>query len=419
MRHRFTIRLPQGCLRLIASLLFAVLLSGCSTTAALNQARAQYLGGDPVAALATLSSSDVVDSKDQLLYWMEKSMVLHDTGNYEDSAKELLAASRYLEQNDYISLREEATELVANEWAGNYAGEYSEQLWIHSYLMMNFLSLGQYESAAVEARQALARIESHPDILQNDHFSRALIALSFEAAGQLNDSYIEYRKLAEDANQYHSLDQILLPQALRLGFANDALKIKKRLQKTSTPNTPRDPERPNDAIVFVASGVIPQKFSGSIITGNTSRLSFPQYYVSNASPPALQVYVNKELCSCQPIYSDLGQLVSESLNQRGIALAAKSLLRAATKDALADAIGDKDEIVGELARLLLFALEEADTRSWQSLPRYLTMLRIPLPADGSVPLIEISASGNSAENISVLTPDTTKQGLRFYPLRLN
>lgn len=409
----------QGCARLIASLLLLVMLTACSTTAALHQARAQYLSGDPGAALATLSSSDVVDSKDRLLFWMEKAMVLHDTGNYEDSAKELLSASRYLEQNDYISLRDEAKELVANEWAGNYAGEYSEQLWIHSYLMMNFLSLGKYESAAVEARQALARIDSRPDVLRNDHFTRALIAVSFEAAGQLNDSYIEYRKLADDTDHYQSLDQILLPQAMRLGFANDAQQIKKRLNKTTTPASLRDPERPNDVIVFVASGVIPHKFSGSIFTGDTTRLSFPQYYVSNNRPPALQVLVNKEPCDCQPIQSDLGQLVSESLNQRGIALAAKSLLRATTKDALADAIGDKDEIAGELARLLLFALEEADTRSWQSLPRHLTLLRIPLPEDGSVPLIEIKATGESVENISTLTPDMTKQGLRFYPLRLS
>ena len=42
--------------------------------------------------------------------------------------------------------------------------------------------------------------------------------------------------------------------------------------------------------------------------------------------------------------------------------------KAYTKDAVADTIGNKDKTTGELVRLLFFALEEADTRSWQSSP---------------------------------------------------
>ena len=400
-------------------LLLFIALSGCSTTTALHVARAQHFSGDSSAALDTLSSSDVVASKSRLLYWMEKAIVLHETGNFEESTKQLLAATQYLAENDYISLRDETRELVANEWASDYAGEYSEQLWIHSYLMMNFLALGQFDSAAVEARQALARINSQPEVLQHDHFTRALIALSFEAAGQLNDSYIVNRKLADDIDQLSTLDQILLPQALRLGFSNDAIAIEQRLKKTGALYQSASPTNPNVAIVFVASGLIPTKASSSILTGYTTRVSFPQYHIHNVSPPNLRVFVNGELCTCQPISSDLGNLVSDSLSKRGLTIAGKSLARVVTKDALADAIEDKDQLAGDLTRLLLFALEEADTRSWQSLPRHLTMLRIPLPIDGSAPHVEIRANGITAQEILPLALDKTQQGLHFIPLRLN
>jgi len=57
----------------------------------------------------------------------------------------------------------------------------------HTYLMMNFLAVGRYDSAAVEARRALERIADKESVLEQDAFTRALIALSFEMAGQAND----------------------------------------------------------------------------------------------------------------------------------------------------------------------------------------------------------------------------------------
>ena len=350
---------------------------------------------------------------------MEKALFLHDAGDFEESTRQLLAASKYLEQNDYISLRDETSELLTNEWAGRYQGEYSEQLWIHSYLMINFLSQGLYESAAVEARQALSRIEDQPEVLENDHFTRALIALSFEAAGQLNDAYIEYRKLVEEKSTYgKSLNAIMLPQALRLGVTDNAHNLIQQLQDTRPQLSVADLSTQDYAVFFIASGLVPRKYSSSILIGSSSRLSFPQYDVSNAEPPKLHVTVNGELCDCHPIHTDLGLLVSDSLNKRGIKLATKSLIRAYTKDAVADAIGNKEKTTGELVRLLFFALEEADTRSWQSLPRHLTLLRIPLPKNDAEPVIEISASASSGSIIKTLEPAANKRGLQFFPLQL-
>jgi len=321
---------PRTSLRRWRTCLYSgllILLCGCSTTpGALHLAHQQFISGDNKAALSTLSSTEVVDSKDRLLFWMEKALVLHDTGDFEESTRQLLAASNYRQQKDFISLRDEARELLTNEWAGSYQGEYSEQLWIHSYLMMNFLSLGQYESAAVEARQALTRIKDQPEVLQNDHFTRALIAISFEAAGQLNDAYIVNRQLTEDKSTYgKSLHAIMLPQAQRLGFSEDAHHLKQQLQQTSNQAAgAADQSTQNYAVFFIASGLIPQKISGSIITGNASRLSFPQYYVNNTRAPKLRVTVNGEPCDCPTINTDLGSLVSDSLNKRGIKLATKS-----------------------------------------------------------------------------------------------
>ena len=102
-----------------------MLLAGCSTNpGALHLAHHQFINGDNNAALSTLANIDVVAPKDRLLFRMEKALFLHDAGDFEESTRQLLAASKYLEQNDYISLRDETSELLTNEWAGRYQGEY-------------------------------------------------------------------------------------------------------------------------------------------------------------------------------------------------------------------------------------------------------------------------------------------------------
>ena len=389
-----------------------LLLCGCTTSGVMQQAHWQFLSGNATAAVNTLASSDEVASKDRLLYWLEKGMYLHYAGDYQRSSQELLKAANYLQQSDYISLSDEARELLANEWASSYRGEYSEQLWIHSVLMMNFLHMGQYESAAVEARRALEVMDSRSDILKHDHFTRALIALSFETAEQLNDAYIVNRKLADDS-QSSALNTVLFKQASALGFTNQAAE----LQQLNNTADDAQIKSPNSAVLFIAGGQVPQKFSGSLVTTEFSRLAFPQYTFAASRPGPLSILINGVPCrQCETISSDLGELVNDSLNKRGATLATKALIRAAAKDAVADAAGDADELVGELTRLLLFALEEADTRSWRSLPRHFTLVRVPLDDNGSAQTLQITRTTQSGTHTQTLTIDPGKRGMQFYSL---
>lgn len=399
----------------LAVIAASMLLGACSTTA-LHQAHTQFYNGDTAAALSELPSSDVVAKKDRLLYWLEKGLFLHESGDYQASNRELLAAARHLDEGNYISASDEGRALLANDWVKRYPGEYSERLWVHSYLMMNFLSLGEYDSAAVEARRALERISEHQSVLEKDNFTRALIALSFEAAGQLNDSYIEYRKLAENINNPASIDPILLYQAQRLGFASDAQEIRQRLRENEMPDT-AVATGDKAAFVFVSGGFIPKKSSGSLLTGYSTRVTFPQYLVSQFAATPLEVSVNSRPCDCQEVSSDLGQLINDSLDQRAIKLAAKTVVRAVAKDAVADALGEKDAAIGELARLIFFALEEADVRSWRSLPRHLTLLRIPVH-DDEADLNVTVRNQNGEQTISLSKDPANTHRFRFFKLRL-
>lgn len=392
---------------LVALLLGMLTLTGCSTSQ-IGKARLQYASGNADAALATLGNGEDIRARDRLLYLMEKGLILHETGNYEASSRELLAAADFIGSGTAISLSGEATALLANDWARNYRGEYSEQLWVHSYLMMNFLALGQYDSAAVEARRALQKIDDREKLLKFDQFTRALMAVSFEAAGQANSAYIEYRKLAEVIPDPQQLYPRLLSYARLLGFTDAAKQY--RLDDGRSAVNRSDAE----LVVFLASGHIPTKVSGSLYIDNNARVSFPRYLPGESRFFRPQISIDGNFCDCLLVTSSTGQLARESLDSRGASVTARLVARAVAKDAFADSIGSRDEVAGEIVKLLLFALEEADTRGWHSLPGHLSLLRIPL-AEGSSRVV---IGDPAAPLLDVDVSDMQRGQKRFIPLRI-
>ena len=392
--------------RVCAVLIGLSLLAGCSSP--LGKARLQYASGDAQGALATLGDGTEIHNRDKLLFFLEKGLILHEIGDYEASTRELLAAADSLDGARVISLSDEATALLANDWVRRYPGEYSEQLWVHSYLMMNFLALGRYESAAVEARRALEKIADQEELLGADHFTRNLIALSFEAAGQVNSAYIENRKLA-DQLAGNPLDETLLRQARKLGFADEV----RRLQKAGV-RLNKGPG-PAELVLFVASGDIPAKVSGSLQIDYDARVSFPQYVPVDGRYRHPLVRIDDQSCACEPVSTtSLGALARASLGKRAAGLTARLVARAVAKDAFADNVAKKDEVAGEIIKVLLFALEEADTRGWHSLPGHLSIVRVPL-GEGAREV----AIGDPESPLLRVDVSTMKAGQRRYlPLRL-
>ena len=113
----------------------------------------------------------------------KKGAILHHAGDFAGSTKMLLRATTLMREQDIISAGQQTASLVTTEWLTDYKGEYAERLLVHTYLMMNFLLMGDNESALVEAKQALEVYDAFPDACNGDYFTRALIAHCFEALG--------------------------------------------------------------------------------------------------------------------------------------------------------------------------------------------------------------------------------------------
>ncbi len=402
------------CVHLAALLVVFLTMYGCAFQSfPLDIASDQFKQGETDLALATLNESkDEISSKDKLLELMSRGLLLQNLQRWQASTEPFLKAAQLIEEQERTSVSELASTLVVNEWAATYKGEYSERLWVHSYQMMNYLLLNQAEKAAVEARRALKVFSKYTKPLKNDWFSRALIALSFEMAGQTNDAYIEYRKLYETYPQKEDLSFILHRLAYSLGFSEQAEEYKSSLNVGETLTT--EPGQ-GELILFIGEGFIPKKISGDLFIYPATRISWPQYkYDGRYGAPYFSVQDKSSIVETTTISSDLSALASASLSDRGLSIATKQIARVGVKHAIVDEVGDSDALAGGLLQVLFFVLEEADTRGWDTLPASLSMVRIPLePGQHSIRVNNYNSS-RSGGNTITLSNITIKPGQRIF-----
>ena len=332
--------------RFIMLIVSLALLQSCATSGTLSVAREQFMHGSASDALQTLSEADV-SRRDRLLLYLDRGLVAQASGHYEGSIVALDGAAKLIDELDYVSIRDQSASIVSSDWAARYSGEYSERLWIHTFQMLNYLMLDTPQQAAVEARRAIALYDQWNNVLKQDVFTRELMAMSFRAAGQRDSAQVEYRKLARDFNH-----------------------------ATAEPLADGDAE----LILFIATGFIERKLQGDLFIDLDARISFPYYPESTTNPPAIQLLSGGRPMALHRVDTDLVAVSRAALAERARAITTRQTLRLAAKYNIARAIEEQDELAGEITRLVLFAIEQADTRSWETLPAYLSMVRVAIPA---------------------------------------
>ena len=353
--------------------IIAGMVSGCAS-AKLKQARRDFYNGNPSQASGVLLDSEDISSRDRLLYFMEKGLILHHSGNFQESIDTLLSASALMKDQEVISAGEQTGSLVTSERITSYKGEYAERLLVHTYLIMNYLMMNDHEDALVEAKQALEVYDTYPDACRDDYFTRSLIAHCYEAVGDVNDAYIEYKKLAELMSDPTPVADKLCALGARLGFDDEVAIYEKYLSETE--RNPAGADAPAELIVFISQGRSPIKIPENIVLPPSIRFSFSTYKDRSGSffPPTVRT--SGLSGPADMIATDVGGVLKASLKERLAQIIAKETARVVAKESIAHNIDDP--LLEILVRVVFLIMEEPDTRSWQTLPAYLAMVRIPL-----------------------------------------
>lgn len=396
-----------------------------------------------------------VRGRDELLYRLERGRLAQFEGDFGDSRSEFARAIdlvRAADDRAVASAGEVGDQVAAwllNDNARRYIPPGYERVFLHHFQALDYLFSGDLEGAAVEVRRAAfeqeAARERHEAELATaaaaarenrvgggrirgveDRFSdmdeaAAPVANSFqnaavfylsgvvyEAMGEPGDAYIDYRKALRifPNNRYLQLDAFRLAGSLGMSDDLAAMKDAFRIAEGAVP--PRRDPGEGELVVLYEDGLVPPKqevkFPVPLPGGGFGAVAFPIYLQGWTPPASLHVgRFNIGTMSTEPIaYVDA--MAARALKEAVPGIIVRHMIRTAGKAAAAAAALRSDRDIGPVAGLAVglwnVISENADLRSWLTLPRDIQILRTTIP-EGRHALTLRSDSGEISRTAEV------------------
>lgn len=295
--------------------LLMLALMGCATYShKFKDLRPELSAGEFEAALATVESQS--GSKDRLLYYLERGMILHYAERYSESNEAFAAAERTADDLYTKSISEGVFSLFSNDNAISYRARPFEMAMVPYYKGLNYIYLGQPQEAQVEARRASLLMSKYIDFTldglrdedrteleqtRSNGFLLYYSGMLYDWDGELNDAFIAYRNAAVAYQQNAALIEVDIPQNLgrdltrvsqRLGFGDELSELRKSCpdvfaatDKNGEPITREQYEKRaawrqgnGEVVVLLETGFVPQK--------NQLRFDFPIFQGEAYDDPA-------------------------------------------------------------------------------------------------------------------------------------
>jgi hypothetical protein len=353
---------------------------------------------------------------DTLLVLLDKGMVLHSAGRWEESIQVLSQADRLSQELDGISVREEAGALLSNERQRAYRGEDFEKLMISVLQALNYAQLGRDEDALVEVRRVNERLQKmiaeEKKPYEQLAIARYLGGVLYEDQRDWDAAYIDYAKALELEPQLGALAEPLLRLAKLTGRDDAYASLLQRF-----PSLPHEPLGPGEGqvVVVIEAGLSPEKESiHRPYHPNDAELITMPVYRDRGSTPTARVSVEGASESAVTV-TPLGAVAKIHLEDRIGRMLAKQLAGALVKGGVAAGAGalTKSKEVGYLTFLLLNLGNAPDLRSWLSLPAEFQLARFRLPAGRH--MVQVDFAGQlSAREVEVKPGRVSVVVLRRY-----
>ncbi len=450
--------------KIILAIFFALFCSACATYYQINyEFNQQFEAGNLEAAEQVLAKNDKAEEgKAKFLYFANRGVVTHLLGKYEESNSYLEEAYLLGEdyQKNYLNL---ALSMVSNPMVMQYPGEDHEHLMVLYYKALNFLKMGDRQSALVECRRLQDRLQSLSDKYNNDFrydqdaFIHTLMGLIYDAEGDVNNAFIAYRNAYDiyvddyaiefGLSAPEQLKDDLLRTAYLMGFDDELVKYENEFGRQYQPSVSDG----GYLLFFWNNGLAPVKSEWSInftaVPGANGMMTFVNdqygfnfpFDISSVSDDERSGLQNLEFFRVafpkyteRPTYyddavltangktyeaekaEDINAIAQKVLRQRMVAEFGKSLLRFALKKAAEEMARDENEGFGAAIGLLNAITEKADTRNWQTMPSAIHYARIPLDTGMNNVRLEISSNKIADKTIYDLKFDGVKGRTHFH-----
>lgn len=403
--------------------LFALLLTGCANNSLLTPYPVRagvytHALGTGMLEPALTETRRIASGRDVLLARLEEGRLAQLQGDAEASRRAFGEADRLIRQAEGKAVisagasAQQGLSLLSNDNVITYQCPEYEQVFLHTYQALNYLAAGDREGAQVEMRQAHRLQDRAADRLGEDNPPRELppgaaehygermanlgelagrsvssvqnawtlylAGLLYEAAGLHDDAWIDYKRALGLTPGHAVLQKDLARLAGRLNRRADA----DALKLPAPPKALKPAE--GEVVVLFEEGTAPPR--------QELFLPFPwpeawyvlaiPYYPQAWQPPApltVESPLLKQAARTEPL-ADIQALSARALRDRMPALLLRQTLRAQAKHKLQqEGRGQGGEVLGMLIGAWNLVSEQADLRSWLTLPRFAHVARFPLP----------------------------------------
>jgi hypothetical protein len=351
----------------------------------------------------------------KLLFYLDTGMFAFSLGEYSEAIAAFTEAELIMNELYTISLSQEATTFLINDNTAPYRGEDSESVMVNLFLALSYASLYQLDDALVEARKVDSKLtainlqyaDDKKNAYKEDPFARLIMGILYEMAGtssDLNDAYISYgialQGYLREYNRFGvPVPPVLVENMLSMAafMGNDELqKMRSRFPSQRVVSVA---ERRARAEVYVLhlNGRTAIKEEGVIVFpirgGEAVKLAFPEYRELPAQIAGCRLQAQPDsghvqFTSASSLAEPIAKIAVENLENRKTRIYAKTFARVtakylAVRESSRKMHKEHGGWAGLLAQVagsaLIFATEQADLRSWRTLPAEIHIGRMVLP----------------------------------------
>jgi len=366
------------------------------------------------AAQVLKDDANVYGTKNQLLYFLDKGLIEHLEQNYSASIPAFASAQRKFDELYTHSISEWGTTWLMNDYSAPYRGEDFERVLINVFQAINYFALGKIEDALVEARDVDLKLtainrpykEDQKNVYREDAFARFLMGIFYEASGRkqdLNDAYISYEKaLNIYQNDYSRNYDVPVPQILKENFMTIASWMGESVDsgqqqgfRDGTAISPEEKRTKAEVYLIHYNGYSPYKTQDWIPIplpdGYVMSFAFPRYVeqssvIKDSVLSAKDRSGNMSECTTE-LAENISSIEVQTLNNRKVRVLAKAVVRPIVKYAIVKQGEQQIRKKGDDNAAIWFKYfgsvfnlytEQADLRSWQTLPGEIRIGRLLL-----------------------------------------
>lgn len=398
-------------------------------------------------------SKNSVNRRNAVLYYLDEGIVAHFASRYEESNQSLSRAESVMDKLYTKSFSKEAAAFLISDNTVPFRGEDFESALVNLFMALNYVGLGRWEDALVEARKVDSKLnvfnaqyeKTKRNVYREDAFIRFLMGVLYEAEGEINDAFISYRKAEEIYKDDYSpnygvsppnfLIENLLTSAQAMGFHKERSDIRQKYPDVALVSPATKKEMAETYFIHY-NGLGPEKveehFYVPMPDRYIARIAYPRFEKKSYRIARGEIYLRNLASGCSysfptALMEDITSIAVMNLKNRINRVKAKAIARATTKYLVAKeaeqaAKREGGELLGLIvqatAQAASWATEQADVRHWRLLPAEIRVGRVIIPPgeyEGEIEFVDAGGAVVSSRRIPRFT--VTKKQKKFFMFR--